>query len=318
MPIKIPNSLPATQILDNENIFVMTQYRALRQDIRPLRIAILNLMPTKIVTETQLLRMLSNSPIQVEVELVQLSSHVSKNTSPEHLLAFYKSFDEIKDQRFDGLIITGAPVELLSFDEVDYWDELCTIMEWSKRHVFSTLHICWGAQAALYYHYGVPKYSLSQKQFGIFWHEVLNKKCPLVRGFDDYFLAPHSRHTEIKRQDIEKIGDLEILCESSKAGVFIVVQKTGRQIYITGHLEYDSETLATEYFRDVDKGLDIEIPQNYFPNNDPKIPAPLMWRAHASLLFSNWLNYYVYQTTPYDLDHLETMDIKYETPNYTV
>ena len=318
MPIKIPNSLPATQILDKEHIFVMTEYRALSQDIRPLKIAILNLMPTKIVTETQLLRLLSNSPLQVEVTLLQMGQHVSKNTAPEHLLAFYSSFDDVKTKRFDGLIITGAPVELLDFNKVDYWDELCEVMEWSKKRVFSTFHICWGAQAALYYHYGIKKYTLDEKMFGVFDHKLLNKSSPLVRGFDESFLAPHSRHTEVRAEDIRKVDDLSILAQSDEAGVFIVEQRAGRQVYVMGHLEYDAETLSLEYFRDVDRGLNTKIPKNYFPDDDPHKTPSLRWRSHASLLFSNWLNYYVYQTTPYDLESLEDIDVKYDTANYTV
>ena len=318
MPIKIPNSLPATQILDEENIFVMTEFRALTQDIRPLKIAILNLMPTKIVTETQLLRLLGNSPLQVEIDLLQTSSHVSKNTSPEHLISFYKTFDEVKGKKFDGLIITGAPVEMMDFEDVDYWDELVDIMEWSKKNVFSTLHICWGAQAALHYHFGIPKYPLSKKMFGLYRHKVLNNKSYLLRGFDDEFFAPHSRHTEVRRADIEKLKMIEILAESDEAGVFIASCDAGRQIFVMGHAEYDYDTLSKEYFRDKDKGLEIDIPVNYFPDNDPNQKPKVLWRSHANLLFSNWLNYYVYQTTPYDLENLSELDIKYRTENYTL
>ena len=308
MPIKIQNSLPATKILESENIFVMTEDRAMTQDIRPLKIIILNLMPTKIETETQLLRLLGNSPLQVDIELLQTVTHVSKNTSHTHLTTFYRTFEEIKDQKYDGMIITGAPVELLDYEEVDYWDELCEIMEWSKRNVYSTLHICWGAQAALYYHYGIPKYLLPEKLTGVFRHRILDVFHPLMRGFDDRFLIPHSRHTEVRREDIQKHEDLIILATSRVAGVSIVANKSGRQFFITGHAEYDRNTLANEYFRDVNKGLHPQVPQNYFPGNEPAALPPLTWRSHANLLYTNWLNYYVYQQTPYDLKNLKDFD----------
>ena len=305
MPIKIPNELPATKVLNNENIFVITETRALTQDIRPLRIAILNLMPTKIVTETQLARVLGNTPLQVEVELLHMKSHISKNTSEEHLLSFYKTFDQIKHMKFDGMVITGAPVENLPFEEVDYWQELTEIMEWSKTNVTSTFHICWGAQAALYYHYGVPKYPLDKKLFGVFKHKVDHKTSILFRGFDDEFYVPHSRHTTIKREDIEKVPELKILSTSDDAGVYVVSTAQGRQIFVTGHSEYDADTLYKEYKRDVDAGLPIEVPKNYFPNDDPTKAPVMNWRGHANLLYSNWLNYFVYQTTPYDIDEIK-------------
>ncbi|MBC8586390.1 homoserine O-acetyltransferase MetA [Youxingia wuxianensis] len=305
MPIKIPDSLPASRILENENIFVMTEYRALHQDIRPLQIAIVNLMPKKIETETQLLRLLGNTPLQVDVELIQMKSHVSKNTSSEHLFKFYKTFDDIKDMRFDGMVITGAPVEQMAFEEVEYWDELCQIMEWSKTNVFSTFHICWGAQAGLYYHYGIQKYPLKEKMFGIFQHRLCVENHPITRGFDEVFFVPHSRHTEVKRWDIENVPELEILSVSEKAGVYAASTYNGRQFFITGHSEYDRDTLANEYFRDLNKGLPISLPENYFPGNDPSQTPLYTWRSHANLLFYNWLNYYVYQTTPYDLEQLD-------------
>ena len=308
MPIKIQNSLPAAKILESENIFVMTEERAVTQDIRPLKIIILNLMPTKIETETQLLRLLGNTPLQVDIELLQTVTHVSKNTSHTHLTTFYRTFDEIKDQKYDGMIITGAPVELLDYEEVDYWDELCEIMDWSKRNVYSTLHICWGAQAALYYHYGIPKYLLPEKLTGVFRHRILDVFHPLMRGFDDRFLIPHSRHTEVRREDIQKHEDLIILATSRAAGVSIVANKSGRQFFVTGHAEYDRNTLANEYFRDVNKGLHPQVPQNYFPGNDPAALPPLTWRSHANLLYTNWLNYYVYQQTPSDLKNLKDFD----------
>ncbi|MBP3692773.1 MAG: homoserine O-succinyltransferase, partial [Clostridia bacterium] len=288
-----------------ENIFVMTETRAMTQDIRPLKILILNLMPTKIVTETQLARLLGNTPLQVEMELMQTTSHTPKNTSKEHMLAFYKTFDEIKDQKFDGMIITGAPVEKMEFEQVKYWDELCTIMEWSKSHVTSTLHICWGAQAGLYYHYGVKKYPLDKKMFGIFPHTVEHKTSILFRGFDDVFFAPHSRHTEIRREDVERVPELKILASSEQAGVLAIFTNKGRQIFVTGHLEYDQYTLAKEYERDVALGLDIEVPVNYYPDDDPTKPPLVKWRSHANLLFYNWLNYFVYQTTPYDIKNID-------------
>ena len=301
MPIKIPNELPATQVLQNENIFVMTETRAVSQDIRPLRIAVLNLMPTKVVTETQLTRLLGNTPLQVELELIHTTTHKAKNTSEDHLLAFYKSFDEIKDQKFDGLIITGAPVEQMPFEEVEYWDELCRIMEWSKTNVYSTFHICWGAQAGLYYHYGVPKYPLDKKMFGVFPHTVERRSSMLMRGFDDTFMVPHSRHTTVLREDIEKIPALKIAASSDEAGIYAVYTEGGRQVFITGHSEYDADTLYNEYTRDKNLGLPIEVPKNYFPNNDDTKAPVVSWRGHANLLYSNWLNYFVYQTTPYDL-----------------
>ena len=301
MPIQIPNDLPAANTLMQENIFVMTQQRAESQHIRPLEIVLLNLMPTKIATETQLSRLLGNTPLQVNLELMHMSSHKSKNVSQEHLLAFYKSFDELKHRKFDGMVITGAPVELLDFEDVDYWQELCEIMEWSKTNVHSTFHICWGAQAGLYYHYGVPKYPLDKKLFGVFQHEADYKRAILLRGFDDLFWAPHSRHTTILREDVEKIPGLKILASSKEAGVYAVMSKGGRQIFVTGHSEYDPETLNNEYVRDKNLGLEIEVPKNYFPDNDDTKPPIVRWRGHANLLFSNWLNYFVYQTTPYDI-----------------
>lgn len=307
MPINIPNNLPAYTVLNNENIFVMTHSDALHQDIRPLRIAIVNLMPKKIETETQILRLLSNTPIQVDVELIQMASHVAKNTSIEHLTKFYKTFDDVAEERFDGLIITGAPVEQIPFEEVDYWQELCRIMEWSKSHVYSVLHICWGAQAGLYYHYGIPKYDLSEKMFGVFPHKAEVSNYPLLRGFDEVFSVPHSRHTEIKRMDVEKVRGLKILAASHESGVNIIADRSERQFFLMGHFEYDRFTLANEYFRDKDKGLKIEVPKHYFPYDDPSQPPHFNWRAHANLLFSNWLNYCVYQKTPYSLDELTAL-----------
>lgn len=305
MPIKIPNSLPAAEVLTGENIFVMTESRAETQDIRPLSIVVLNLMPTKIVTETQLLRLIGNTPIQVDVTFLHPESHKSKNTPQEHLLKFYNTFSEIKDNRYDGLIITGAPVEQMPFDEVNYWEELKEIMQWSLRNVYSTFHICWGAQAGLYYHYGIPKYPIPEKMFGVFEHRVVKEKVKLLRGFDERFYAPHSRHTEVRREDIEKVDELEILAESDEAGVYIVSALNGRQIFVTGHSEYDPLTLKTEYERDKLKGLNPKLPKYYFPGDDPQKPPIVKWRAHANLLFANWLNYYVYQETPYDLDELD-------------
>ena len=301
MPIQIPNDLPAAGTLQEENIFVMTQTRAISQDIRPLEIVVLNLMPTKVVTETQLSRLLGNTPLQVRLELMHTSSHVSKNVTQEHLLAFYKSFDELKHRKFDGMVITGAPVEQMEFEEVDYWQELCEIMEWSKTNVHSTFHICWGAQAGLYYHYGVKKYPLDEKLFGVFEHQVDYKRSILLRGFDDRFWVPHSRHTTIHREDVENIPGLRILASSEKAGVYAMASRGGRQIFITGHSEYDPETLKTEYLRDKNLGLSIHVPENYFPNDDDTQPPMVRWRGHANLLYSNWLNYFVYQTTPYDI-----------------
>lgn len=303
MPIVIPKDLPATKILTDENIFVMKDVKAMQQDIRPLKIAIVNLMPTKIETETQLLRIIGNTPLQVEIELIHTQSYKSKNISEEHLIKFYKSFDEIKDKKFDGMIITGAPVENLEFEEVDYWEELKEIMDFSKTNVTSTLHICWGAQAGLYYHHRVPKYILDEKIFGVFNHKILNKKCQLLRGFDEEFYAPHSRYTEVKKEDIEKNIDLEILSESDEAGVYIVACKDGKQIFVMGHSEYDKNTLKFEYDRDIAKGIDMKIPKNYYEDNDPANRPIVRWRSHANLLFLNWLNYYVYQETPYVLEN---------------
>ncbi|MGI6778193.1 MAG: homoserine O-acetyltransferase MetA [Acetivibrionales bacterium] len=305
MPIKIPDSLPAKEVLIGENIFVMGEDRAFHQDIRPLRIAILNLMPTKIVTETQLLRLIGNSPLQVDIVLLHPKMHISKNTPEEHLATFYKNFDEIKEQRFDGLIITGAPLENMEFEEVDYWEELKQIMDWSIRNVYSTFHICWAAQAALYHHYGIPKYPLEKKMFGVFPHTINREYVKLFRGFDDVFYVPHSRYTEVRRKDIEKVDQLEILSESEESGIYILATKNGRQIFVTGHSEYDPLTLKIEYDRDRAKGLDIDIPRNYFPDNNPSKFPLVTWRGHANLLYSNWLNYYVYQETPYDLNELE-------------
>ncbi len=304
MPIKIADKLPATSQLTKENIFVMTEKRAARQDIRPLKIAIVNLMPEKIKTETQLLRLLSNTPLQVEVDLIQMSSHVSKNTSEEHLSAFYKEFSDIKNHKYDGMIITGAPVENIDFEDVDYWSELTEIMEWSKTHVTSTLHICWAAQAGLYYHYGIPKYPLEEKCSGVFLHKVRRTTAKLVRGFDNVFYAPHSRHTEVRAEDINKNKELEILADSEEAGVYIVKTKKGRQFFVMGHSEYDADTLNNEYVRDLGKGLNPKIPANYYTDNDPKKKPVVKWRSHAHLLFSNWLNYFVYQITPYNIDDI--------------
>ncbi len=305
MPIKIPNSLPARETLEGENIFVMTEYRAMHQDIRPLNLLILNLMPTKIATETQLLRKFSNTPLQIQVELLQTISHDAQNVDQSHLESFYTSYDQIKDKNYDGLVITGAPVENLDFETVDYWEELCQIMEWSKTHVHSTLHICWGAQAGLYYHYGIPKYALPQKLFGVFDHRVLKPSSPLFRGFDDRFYAPHSRHTEVLEEDIRKVPGLEVLAVSEEAGVFAVKTEDSRQFFLLGHLEYDRNTLAQEYWRDVDRGLDIQVPRHYFPNDDPNQTPIVRWRSAGQLIYTNWLNYYVYQTTPYDLTRLD-------------
>lgn len=301
MPIQIPNDLPAAGILQRENIFVMTQTRATTQDIRPLEIVVLNLMPTKIATETQLTRLLGNTPLQVKLELMHTTSHQSKNVSPEHLLTFYKSFDELKNRKFDGMVITGAPVEQMPFEEVDYWPELCEIMEWSKTNVHSTFHICWGAQAGLYYHYGVQKHELPQKLFGVYEHQVDYKRSILLRGFDDHFWVPHSRHTTVLREDLEAIPELKIIASSPEAGVYAVMSKGGRHIFVTGHSEYDPETLQKEYLRDKNLGLPIQPPANYFPDDDDTREPVVRWRGHANLLFSNWLNYFVYQTTPYDI-----------------
>lgn len=301
MPIKIPNKLPATQALKDENIFVMTETRALTQDIRPLQILLLNLMPTKVDTEIQLSRLLGNTPLHVELTLIHTKSHESKNTSAEHLFSFYKTFDDVKNENFDGMVITGAPVEKLKFEEVEYWDELCEIMEWTKTHVHSTFHICWGAQAALYYHYAIPKMDLDEKLFGVFPHTVEYRRSILFRGFDDEFFVPHSRHTTVRREDIEKVPQLRILASSAQAGVYAVSTKHGKQIFITGHSEYDADTLNKEYVRDVSLGRKINIPFNYFPDNNPENEPRVTWRSHANLLYSNWLNYFVYQTTPYDI-----------------
>ena len=300
MPIKVPDHLPAIRVLESENIFAMTENRAIHQDIRPLRIAILNLMPTKIETETQLLRLLGNSPLQVDVDLMQVASHISKNTAQEHLLEFYQTFDQLRHNKYDGLIITGAPVESLEFESVDYWDELCAIMDWSRENVHSTLHICWGAQAGLYHHYHIPKYPLPQKLSGVFRHRPLDLRHPLLRGFDEVFYMPHSRHTEVLRADVELCPSLQVLALSETAGVALVASADGRQVFVTGHCEYDRLTLAAEYERDVKRGLNPAVPQNYFPNDDPTATPPLLWRSHANLLFANWLNYFVYQQTRYD------------------
>ncbi|MCR5150272.1 MAG: homoserine O-succinyltransferase [Clostridiales bacterium] len=305
MPIKIPNELPATQVLTNENIFVMTETRAMTQDIRPLKILLLNLMPTKIDTETQLSRLLGNTPLQVELTLLHTTSHFSKNTSQEHMLAFYQVFDDVKDKYFDGMIITGAPVEHLDFEQVEYWDELCEIMEWSKTHVHSTFHICWGAQAALYYHFGIPKHSLEKKLFGIFEHTADYKTSILLRGFDDSFYIPHSRHTSVLREDIEKHPEIKIVASSVEAGPAVMMIKEGRQIFVTGHSEYDQYTLDKEYRRDLSQGKEIAVPVNYYPDDNPDNPPKVTWRSHANLLYSNWLNYFVYQTTPYDINDIK-------------
>ena len=302
MPIRIPNDLPAAQVMQQENIFVMKHQRATTQQIRPLEIVVLNLMPTKIVTETQLTRLLGNTPLQVNLELMHTSTHRSKNVSEEHLLTFYKTFDELKDRKFDGMVITGAPVELLDFEDVDYWDELCRIMEWSKTHVHSTLHICWGAQAGMYYHYGIPKQPLDQKLFGVYPHRADYKRSILLRGFDDTFYVPHSRHTTVLREDIEAVPGLKILASSEEAGVYAVMNKNGHHIFITGHSEYDANTLETEYLRDKNLGKPISVPENYYPDDDDTKEPIVRWRGHANLLFSNWLNYFVYQTTPYDIE----------------
>ena len=304
MPITIPDNLPAAETLAKENIFTMGVARAMHQDIRPLKIAILNLMPTKIVTETQLLRLLSNSALQVEFVLLHPASYTSRNTPEEHLEAFYKTFEDVQDQRFDGLIITGAPVETMPFEQVDYWPELTRIMDWSTTHVYSTLHICWAAQAGLYYHFGVPKYPLDSKMFGVFSHRVCQKNTMLMRGFDDCFYAPHSRHTEVRREDIDRVPELEILAESDDAGVYIVKSKDNRHIFVTGHSEYDPLSLKAEYDRDIAKGMDMALPVNYYTDDDPAKEPIVRWRSHANLLFANWLNYHVYQETPFDLNEL--------------
>ena len=305
MPIKIPNNLPAVKTLESENIFVMTETRAITQDIRPLKILILNLMPKKIETETQFARLLGNTPLQVEMELIHTSSHQSKNVAEEHLLSFYKTFEDVKDRNFDGMIITGAPVEHMPFEEVEYWQELCEIMEWSKTHVHSTFHVCWGAQAGLYYHYGIEKHSVPEKMFGVFPHIVEHKSSMLFRGFDDVFFVPQSRHTTVLLEDIEKVKGLKILASSKDTGVYALATKNGRQIFITGHSEYDADTLKNEYLRDLSQGKPIKIPVNYFPNDDVSKPPLVSWRGHAHLLFSNWLNYFVYQSTPYDIEKVK-------------
>jgi homoserine O-succinyltransferase len=308
MPIKIPNNLPAVHILEKENIFAMDEFRAYAQDIRPLRILLLNLMPTKIATETQLLRLLGNSPLQVEFDFMYTATHEPKNTPHEHLVKFYETFAAVKNRKYDGMIITGAPVEQLPFEKVDYWDELREIMDWSRRNVYSTLHICWGAQAALYHHYGIPKYDLPRKMFGVFPHTVNMKEKMLFRGFDDVFYVPHSRYTDVRREDIEKVPELSILSESEESGVYAVIDKKYRHLFITGHSEYDPLTLKAEYDRDIQQGLSIDVPANYYPNDDPTKTPIVRWRSAANLLFSNWLNYYVYQGTPFDLDKLNNFN----------
>lgn len=304
MPIKIPDNLPAVKTLASENIFVMTNRRAITQDIRPLKILLLNLMPNKIETETQLSRLLGNSPLQVDLTLIHTKSHVSKNTSAEHLINFYKTFDDVKSERFDGMIITGAPVEQMKFEDVEYYPELCEIMEWTKSHVHSTFHICWGAQAGLYYHYGIKKYPVENKIFGVFKHKVTYKNSILFRGFDDSFMVPQSRHTTVKKEEIKAVKELKILAESDETGVYAVSSKNGKQIFITGHSEYDPNSLKNEYLRDLNANKPIEIPKNYFPGNNPENEPEVTWRAHANLLYSNWLNYFVYQTTPYDVEKI--------------
>ena len=301
MPIRVQNDLPVKEILEKENIFVMDENRAVHQDIRPIKIGLLNLMPLKEDTELQLLRSLSNTPLQVDIVFLAVKNHVSKNTSANHLNRFYENFENVKDQKFDGFIITGAPVEQMEFEEVDYWEELVEIMEWTKTHVTSTIHLCWGAQAALYYHYGINKVQLDKKLFGIFEHKVMNRKIPIVRGFDDYFMAPHSRHTEVRSEDIHACKDLTVLAESDEVGVYLVMAGEGKQFFVMGHSEYDRLTLQEEYFRDLKKGMDIQVPKNYFPDDDPTRKPHLQWRSHSNNLYSNWLNYYVYQITPYVL-----------------
>lgn len=301
MPIKIPDHLPAARVLESENIFIMTEQRATHQDIRPLQILILNLMPTKIETETQLLRLLGNSPLQVDIDLMQTATHISRNTPQEHLLEFYQTFDQIKNNTYDGMIITGAPVESLDYSQIDYWDELCRIMDWSLTNVYSTLHICWGAQAGLYYHFGLNKVLLPKKLFGVYRHRVLNRKIPLVRGFDDYFYIPHSRHTAVPAEAIHACSDLMVMAESREAGVLLCMTAEGRQVFVMGHPEYDRYTLHNEYIRDKEKGLPIDIPVNYYPDDDCTKRPILSWRSHCNNLYTNWLNYFVYQTTPYDI-----------------
>jgi len=305
MPLNLPDGLPAIELLREENIFVIDQTRAEHQDIRPLKIVILNLMPLKIATETDLLRLLSNTPLQIEIDFLQIEGHTAKNTPQDHLDAFYQTFSQIKEKKFDGMIITGAPVEHLPFEEVDYWDEICSIFDWAHKHVTSTMFICWASQAGLYHHYGIPKYPLDNKMFGVFDHHVTDKKLPLFRGFDDLYKAPHSRHTEIKASDFQNVPEVEVLSVSETAGVYLAIAEKGRQIFITGHPEYSLRTLDREYKRDVEKGLPINIPENYYPKNNPEERPILSWRSHANLLFSNWLNYYVYQETPYDIQNIE-------------
>ena len=305
MPIKIPNRLPATKPLTEENIFVMTETRAITQDIRPLQILLLNLMPTKADTETQLARVLGNTPLQIDLELIAPAGHISRNTSQEHMLSFYKTFAEVRERTFDGLVITGAPVEHLPFEEVEYWPELCAIMEWSKSHVHSTFHICWGAQAGLYYHYGIRKYPLEKKLFGVFPHIVERKSNMLFRGSDDVFMVPHSRHTTVLREDVERAPALKILATSPEAGIYALATESGRQIFITGHSEYDALTLEQEYLRDKNLGKPIAVPKNYYPNDDDTQPPRVTWRSCANLLYSNWLNYFVYQTTPFDINEIQ-------------
>jgi len=312
MPVRIPNDLPAKKILAEENIFVMSKERAIHQDIRPLRIAVLNLMPTKIVTETQLLRLLGNTPLQVDITFIRMETHESKNTPTEHLDAFYESLDEVLHERFDGLVITGAPVETLPFEKVDYWPELMRLMDWSRSNVWATMHVCWGAQAALYHHYGVPKYPLASKMFGLFPHRVLDPHEPLLRGFDELFMAPHSRHTEVRQSDIERVKELKLLATSPEAGVYLVASSDGRMVFITGHPEYDRLTLKAEYDRDIARGLRIDPPRNYFVDDNPTSNPLVTWKSHAHLLYANWLNYYVYQTTPFDLDQLPRTDTPFQ------
>ena len=307
MPIRIPDALPATEILEGENIFVMTEFRALHQDIRPLRVLILNLMPTKIATETQLMRKLSNTPLQIQVDLLRTKSHEATHVSAGHLETFYRTFEDIENEHYDGLIITGAPVELMEFEEVDYWEELCRIMDWSSTHVHSTLHICWGAQAGLYYHYGIQKYRLPKKASGVFEHRLLKPKSPLVRGFDDRFYAVHSRNTDVRIEDVEAVDDLEIVAVSDEVGLYIVKSVDSRRFFVFGHPEYDTDTLRLEYERDVKRGLNPQVPAHYFPNDDPTAEPRNVWRSQAQLLYTNWLNYYVYQTTPYDLEELSPL-----------
>lgn len=307
MPVTLPDNLPAIEILKKENIFVMNQLRAKEQDIRPLKVLIMNLMPLKIATETDLVRLLSNTPLQIEVDFLKLSTHKSKNTPTEHMEAFYKEFDDVKNSNYDGLIVTGAPVEQLEYEEVTYWTEVTAVFDWARRHVTSTFYICWAAQAALYHYYGVPKYALSEKIFGVFKHTIEDRAFPLFRGFDDEFYAPHSRHTEIRKKDIEGIDELQLLSESEEAGVYIVIGRGGREFYVTGHSEYSLYTLHNEYTRDKEKGLPIDIPKHYYRHDDPKQKPISRWTGHGNLLFNNWINYYLYQETPYDLSEIENL-----------